>query len=198
MSNFNSHSHEGSDIDKLISCGAFSVFQSTLPRREWPICNAVYFFSSKFQSTLPRREWHIYLASGTSENGFQSTLPRREWPNVWASISTLLLYFNPHSHEGSDFLGVHITLKKSDISIHTPTKGVTRPKTHPLGTLIKFQSTLPRREWHFRSIPVFFLFGFQSTLPRREWPLLTPLFLHILFYFNPHSHEGSDTCWWRK
>ena len=33
---------------------------------------------------------------------------------------------------------------------------------------------------------------FQSTLPRRERQLL-PKFLTNFQYFNPHSHEGSDT-----
>ena len=77
----------------------------------------------------------------------------------------------------------------------------------------QFQSTLPRRERHPVSAWTFFVFKFQSTLPRRERLLIScktikfPKFqstlprrerrlMHLLlfyvFYFNPHSHEGSD------
>ncbi len=77
-----------------------------------------------FQSTLPRREWrnrcHICIPPST----FQSTLPRREWRS-WYLFSLLHVNFNPHSHEGSD---VNVIPESIDcgISIHTPTKGVTR------------------------------------------------------------------------
>ena len=55
------------------------------------------------------------------------------------------------------------------ISIHTPAKGVTQTwETYQYTS--RFQSTLPRREWHF-IIRIVFLFC----------------------YFNPHSREGSDT-----
>ena len=33
---------------------------------------------------------------------------------------------------------------------------------------------------------------FQSTLPRRERPNANLTLFFLLFYFNPHSHEGSD------
>ena len=76
--------------------------------------------------------------------------------------------FNPHSHEGSDpgtieFSGLGL------ISIHTPTKGVTKTTCYYLVTL-----------------------KFQSTLPRREWPGSTPISFERRWNFNPHSHEGSD------
>ena len=121
-----------------------------------------------------------------------------------------------------------------DISIHTPTKGVTRLERNRRSLQI-FQSTLPRREWRDFSSYLVFLFEFQSTLPRREWLslcrsipyccwfqstlprrewltvikffwllhlfqstlprrewLCSWLLIHVSFYFNPHSHEGSD------
>ena len=54
------------------------------------------------------------------------------------------------------------------ISIHTPMKGVTISFSDYMNG-IKFQSTLPWREWPYKNM---------------SW------FLH--FDFNPHSHEGSD------
>ena len=55
-----------------------------------------------------------------------------------------------------------------------------------------FQSTLPRRERLPIKSLIPYSFKFQSTLPRRERQLL-PKFLTNFQYFNPHSHEGSDT-----
>ena len=54
---------------------------------------------------------------------FQSTLPRRERPVRLKSARTCICYFNPHSHEGSDFRCFDCVT-----------------------TICKFQSTLPRRE----------------------------------------------------
>ena len=79
-----------------------------------------------------------------------------------------LLYFNPHSHEGSD----RIKWKYcgwTQISIHTPTKGATVSN----GSIVDGLK-------------------FQSTLPRRERPVLSIYLLVYLLHFNPHSHEGSD------
>ena len=169
-----------------------------------------------FQSTLPRREWlsleklkHILLL-------FQSTLPRREWRNKRCWYYNYCKYFNPHSHEGSDVTSVNTMLSASNISIHTPTKGVTYYPNVPETFDFVFQSTLPRREW----LCILSIAGisklFQSTLPRREWQVMvlqlsrrprisihTPtkgvtliidLLSPLTFDFNPHSHEGSD-CW---
>ena len=100
------------------------------------------------------------------------------------------IHFNPHSHEGSDKNSSSYSRLPS-ISIHTPTKGVT--KLHPFLVLCFdiFQSTLPRREWRAAvtggsqaqgisihtptkgvtalSTRGLQIIQFQSTLPRREW-----------------------------
>ena len=149
--------------------------------------------------------------------------------------------FNPHSREGSD-ASQKTDEQKAAISIHTPAKGVT-PFLPPLSPLmaisihtpakgvthirgvfmqenVRFQSTLPRREWHVVLIINLNYSEFQSTLPRREWltwgDKLTPqiLFQSTLprrewqdtalrfrhyYHFNPHSREGSDRrvkIWW--
>ena len=39
---FNPHSHEGSDFWDRVSIASRVLFQSTLPRRERPICSVVY------------------------------------------------------------------------------------------------------------------------------------------------------------
>ena len=122
----------------------------------------------KFQSTLPRRERHTDYCKCFIYWIFQSTLPRRERRyRLWRNY--LWLYFNPHSHEGSDKKGRWTN-----------------------AILDKFQSTLPRRERHVANYNVwFFALIFQSTLPRRERPC-NRFSTFFLQYFNPHSHEGSD------
>ena len=99
--------------------------------------------------------------------------------------------FNPRSREGSDTSFVMLTC-----------------------ILLRFQSTLPRRERHFAVMFWVFWSGFQSTLPRRERHLAfglppqskiisihapakgatcpKPRLMRCPIYFNPRSREGSD------
>ena len=102
----------------------------------------------------------------------------------------------------------------TDISIHTPTKGVTW-NCHGHATL--FVDFNPHSH-EGSDVPSLFsdkyIPPFQSTLPRREWLLhfshsllLTSISIHTptkgvtlvgnqsnseRLHFNPHSHEGSD------
>ena len=101
----------------------------------------------RFQSTLPREERPSLLSlKSFSRLKFQSTLPREE---RLSSLSEMLrfLYFNPRSHERSDFLFAlnsvisfqfQSTLPREErqaltkdvsplalISIHAPTRGAT-------------------------------------------------------------------------
>ena len=166
---FNPHSHAGSDgdfeksgKDKLISIhtptqgvtfnrlGIYEnaqEFQSTLPRREWPGSWLRTLWNIQFQSTLPRREWQKPIRLYEWVIQFQSTLPRREWLYAKRRGIKKALYFNPHSHAGSDLLEetrkeyrewFQSTLPRREwrgsgdhretaegISIHTPTQGVT-------------------------------------------------------------------------
>ena len=144
------------------------MFQSTHPRRVW----LFYFLlscwqnsfnphthegcdsqkslkstgvASSFQSTHPRRVWRNIDYLAPTDNMFQSTHPRRVWP-VDSSIS----------------------LQKSQVSIHTPTKGVTgKHSTDKTNAL--FQSTHPRRVWQISALRSATALQFQSTHPRRVW-----------------------------
>ena len=142
---------------------------------------------------------------------FQSTLPRGERQHL-LSVTKLIIYFNPRSHEGSD---LHPTKNSGAgwiISIHAPTRGATVKNRFGL-TDGKFQSTLPRgerrRKWKVFLVCIYFnprshegsdtlITGtampsiiFQSTLPRGERHLDISLHLNS-GHFNPRSHEGSD------
>ena len=88
-----------------------------LERGYWP-CASV-----PFQSTHPRRVWHDLVVKAYGDNEFQSTHPRRVW-HTNGHTSSRFTGFNPHTHEGCD----KRYGKESpffDVSIHTPTKGVT-------------------------------------------------------------------------
>ena len=98
---------------------------------------------------------------------FQSTLPRREW----LFCSSQLFSggnFNPHSREGSDPEPLKFAYPDTDISIHTPAKGVTsiaalQPSIFPISIHTPAKG-VTRGLIDFRERGTF-----QSTLPRREW-----------------------------
>ena len=122
---FNPRSHEGSDETGNQAYIDSVIFQSTLPRGE-------------------RRQAEICLSLTWI---FQSTLPRGERPLPVSPKTSSITYFNPRSHEGSDFqcyadntdceqfqstlprgerLDADLNNLPSDtISIHAPTRGAT-------------------------------------------------------------------------
>ena len=77
------------------------------------------------------------------------------------------------------------------VSIHTPTQGVTLRLSQRMAISRLFQSTHPRRVWQDIAIGEVVLKGFQSTHPRRVW-LLQPLRSSLNGCFNPHTHAGCD------
>ena len=77
-------------------------FQSTLPRGERQICQAISNLGFKFQSTLPRGERR-----------------KRNCGNQDVS------YFNPRSREGSDKRSRKSAFTDQRISIHAPARGAT-------------------------------------------------------------------------
>ena len=123
-------------------------------------------------------------------------------------------YFNPRSHEGSDtslfFKGIakHISIhaptkgatrKLSDrvsllvISIHAPTKGAT-PVAERMCRQWLISIHAPTKGATRRKRRSILSRRFQSTLPRRERLSSLPAPLRTV-YFNPRSHEGSDSIY---
>ena len=121
-----------------------------------------------FQSTLPRREWQGLYWNYFYHVWFQSTLPRREWPII-NDPSNLRLYFNPHSHAGSD--------ANDEKCVYA---------------IWGFQSTLPRREW--RDLSGNFNAIWNDFNPHSHAGSDFVMFKKDAhsFDFNPHSHAGSD------
>ena len=126
---------------------------------------------------------------------------------------SVCLRFNPHTHEGCDirlsgawssrkFQSTHPRrvwrikairpMSVSDVSIHTPTKGVTKQSNISF-SLILFQSTHPRRVWRcckscFASYPCFNPHTHEGCDGKKFFNLWFAL------CFNPHTHEGCDVC----
>ena len=120
-------------------------FCARTPTKGVTLPSWAYSVTSVFQSTLPRREWRHWNTAASSYCHFNPhshegsdlndmyCLPHEGDFNphshegsdhLRSSMQILMMYFNPHSHEGSDCICFKIVIC-AHISIHTPTKGVT-------------------------------------------------------------------------
>ena len=145
-----------------------SGFQSTHPRRVWLMNGNMPLIILLFQSTHPRRVWHRKRRNVGRTGGFQSTHPRRVWRFGINAIATSLC-FNPHTHAGCD-LDTSEQLRKAEVSIHTPTQGVTG----------------------FFFFHVYFIHFVSIHTPTQG---VTISGLSVPFRrtcFNPHTHAGCD------
>ena len=97
---------------------------------------------------------------------FQSTLPRRE-RRYKRRYRCGFIYFNPRSHEGSDYVNV-TSCRLSAISIHAPTKGATHFPLCPSVHSHYFNPRSHEGSDAFSIVSVSSFALFQSTLPRRE------------------------------
>ena len=167
-------------------------FQSTHPRRVWLWKEGYERCWLRFQSTHPRRVWQESTSLSDSSNLFQSTHPRRVW------LLSMLRF----------------TYK--DVSIHTPTQGVTMEYFLQYARY-RFQSTHPRRVWllssslksatknvsihtptqgvtHLR-LPQRLIPMFQSTHPRRVWQKWNALLLKVRLFQSTHPRRVWHRGW---
>ena len=164
---FNPRSHEGSDLS------VEQIEQELMISIHAPTKGATPKYKpdnriAVFQSTLPRRERRDRRLRSIVSDRFQSTLPRRE-RREQPALSAELWMISIHAPTKGATSVRWYSVRRGDISIHAPTKGATGNgiSDNPEG---KFQSTLPRRER---------LRGYNHSC--------------FFKYFNPRSHEGSDT-----
>ena len=124
ISYFNPHSHAGSDSEIGQADSIFSEFQSTLPRREWPV---LFWLNLKNRYFNP----HSHAGSDNCHHSirskcflFQSTLPRREWQDTfyYVTFGWGISIHTPTQGVTHIFICFYCALW---ISIHTPTQGVT-------------------------------------------------------------------------
>ena len=100
-------------------------------------------------------------------------------------------YFNPRSHERSDLKMVGYNVK-IQISIHAPTRGATKENN---GKRLKDYISIhaPTRGATTYFVARLFPTLFQSTLPREERQTDSQPTAYLQTYFNPRSHERSDS-----
>ena len=122
-----------------------TLFQSTHPRRVWPLMQKSMEHLIKFQSTHPRRVWQ-QLHKQLYQKGEVSIHTPTKGVTVATSQYSIMACFNPHTHEGCDSIVAWSLL-----------------------VLMVFQSTHPRRVWRF----------YEQVQKRYQC-------------FNPHTHEGCD------
>ena len=142
------------------------LFHSTHPRRVWRIVLVSLILVQTVSIHTPTKGVTLEIKLWQPLPEFQSTHPRRVWHRLHGD-SFKDASFNPHTHEGCDW-NLCQGYQESAVSIHTPTKGVTFPRSESSRVKL-FQSTHPRRVWLF-----------LKTQFKRKWS------------FNPHTHEGCD------
>ena len=140
---FNPHTHAGCDYLLLPNTSCLLVSIHT-PTQGVTFATGWLSILTVFQSTHPRRVWHRNIGVGQSGYWFQSTHPRRVW-QIEKKIDSVVNGFNPHTHAGCDLTYAEFN-PGEEVSIHTPTQGVTL-FYRLMGSLELFQSTHPRRVW---------------------------------------------------
>ena len=107
------------------------------------------------------------------------------------SAAERLVYFNPHSHEGSDQFATLYISSVQNFNPHSH-EGSDLNIQFIFFAKIKFQSTLPRREWLLiYDLAVCYCYISIHTPTKGVTALIcTPSSTYK--NFNPHSHEGSD------
>ena len=123
-----------------------------------------------FQSTHLHEVWPVFVARAIETLKFQSTHLHEVWHKDWLE-TVYTAGFNPHTYMRCDYTK-RMSAEAAQVSIHTPTWGVTRRRT---------SSKCSRR--------------FQSTHLHEVWPGEALDFM-VLNSFNPHTYMRCDstTC----
>ena len=125
--NFNPRSHERSDrsLRQFRRRAYISIHAPT--RGATQLCN-LYIINNRISIHAPTRGATHQRCARYFPKLFQSTLPREERHNV-CGYKAHNLYFNPRSHERSDFMPSQ-ACRQFPISIHAPTRGATRSSSN--------------------------------------------------------------------
>ena len=109
----------------------------------------------------------------------------------WQTIKLLKLCFNPHTHEGCDGKN-QLSSNKHQVSIHTPTKGVTQIEyCRHYHDSVSIHTPI---QGVTRFIYRFFMKWLVSIHTPIQGVTLSPLWVSSnCWCFNPHTHTGCDT-----
>ena len=104
-----------------------------------------------------------------------------------------LYYFNPRSHEGSDYSSEWYFCKPTNFNPRSH-EGSDFYSTLANGNTPTFQSALPRGERLLGMVNIQSLFVISIRAPTRGATQHDPSVYQQRKNFNPRSHEGSDHC----
>ena len=119
---FNPHTHAGCDYTLLILL-TFSFVSIHTPTQGVTEPNNKKDLRYIVSIHTPTQGVTSVISTGFISCRFQSTHPRRVWPR-WSIRRRSIVCFNPHTHAGCD-ISATFSLLLIDVSIHTPTQGVT-------------------------------------------------------------------------
>ena len=215
-----------------------ALFQSTHPRRVWPLPTMLSVWLISFN---PHTHAGCDMAKvNISRNAYSFNPHTHAGCDCVMLISRYMLFsFNPHTHAGCDS-GVFQSLASLAVSIHTPTQGVTERQavlqqlagvsihtpTQGVTTPVYIHLLIKRFNPHTHAgcdadntdypqpirvsihtptqgvtwLSVLLVTGirFQSTHPRRVWLCCRTIIEVLLTGFNPHTHAGCDTNYWKE
>ena len=120
---FNPHTHAGCDFTIVKISGILLVSIHT-PTQGVTSFTAVTLQVGEVSIYTPTQGVTIDINATIHGGEFQSTHPRRVWHYPPTEL-TIITSFNPHTHAGCDIASTP-NEKKEEVSIHTPTQGVTR------------------------------------------------------------------------
>ena len=104
--------------------------------------------------------------------------------------SSVQVSFNPHTHEGYD-IRIPWHHPSVDVSIHTPTKGVTAILYHSCALLLGFNPHTHEGcdRWHSQMLCLLQCFNPHT---HEGCDIVCVTTCIMLLSFNPHTHEGCD------
>ena len=154
------------------------MFQSTHPRRVWPIAIAAIIHTIAVSIHTPTKGVTAGYEDITLNNGVSIHTPTKGVTLMVLIFMVLILFQSTHPRRV------------------WPSGLDTRRMPG------RFQSTHPRRVWHYLQPYRITAKRFQSTHPRRVW-LQSSVCYQREPGFNPHTHEGCDkylgpSCWLRQ
>ena len=187
--NFNPRSHEGSDggIENKGRGSKISILAPTRGATSFAVCVIA---TESFQSSLPRGE-RLTRSSKGSETLYFNPRSHEGSDRTPFQLGAEEDDFNPRSHEGSD---CHWT--DSDgviyISILAPTRGATHPLAHLVECICISILAPTRGATHTESQPCR-KERISILAPTRGATQMRICLRATFCYFNPRSHEGSDS-----
>ena len=191
MGNFNPHSQEGSDGTRRKDCGALYRISIHTPKKgvTWKVFKIFLWYndfnphSQEGSDNSPGAKTSESIISiHTPKKGVTSWQERKlRWWNI--SIHT------PKKGVTNENLK---SMVSDLISIHTPKKGVTGLATRNILRIGYFNPHSQEGSDFGLLLISPFAVKFQSTLPRREWRIVGVELEYFYKHFNPHSQEGSD------